>query len=108
MIPICQHCHRAKVNRPRQLCWSCYYAPGIRDRYPSTSKFARRGEGNFTEAALACEPTVAAPGTPEKMEVLAERARMRQRLWHPLDAMAAGDPLPLTLHREESRLKKVA
>ncbi len=108
MIPICQHCHRAKVNRPRQLCWSCYYAPGVRDRYPSTSKFARRGEGNFTEAALACEPTVAAPGTPEKMEVLAERARMRQRLWHPLDAMVAGEPKPFALLQGESRERKVA
>jgi hypothetical protein len=33
---------------------------------------------------------------------------MRQRLWHPLDAGFTGDPKPLTLHREESREKKVA
>jgi hypothetical protein len=26
------------------------------------------------------------PGTPEKVAVLRERARLRQALWHPLDA----------------------
>ena len=108
MIPICQHCRQGKVNRPRQLCWGCYYAPGVRDQYPSTSKYARRGVGNFTEAALVCEPTPAVPGTPEKMEVLAERARMRQRLWHPLDAMATDAANPLTRFAEESRERKVA
>ena len=108
MIPICQHCRQGKVNRPRQLCWGCYYAPGVRDQYPSTSKYARRGVGNFTEAALACEPTEAVPGTPEKMVVLAERARMRQRLWHPHDAICVGNPKSFTLSRGESREKKVA
>lgn len=105
MIPICQHCRHGKVNRPRQLCWGCYYAPSVRDQYPSTSKYARRGEGHFTCAALECEPTEAAPGTPEKMEVLAERARRRQRLWHPLDAGDAKTPMA---GAEFGRLKKVA
>ncbi len=104
MIPICQNCHKAKVNRPRQLCWGCYYAPGVRDRFPSTSKYARRGVGNFSgNAPLACAPTTAVPGTPEKMEVLAERARMRQRLWHPCDARYPGDPSPLMGSVEPSR-----
>ena len=109
MIPICQHCQTGKVNRPRQLCWVCYYTPGVRDCYPSTSKYARRGVGNFNgNAPIACEPTTAAPGTPEKMEIMAERARMRQRLWHPFDAEFAGDPKPLTVLDDSSRLKKVA
>ena len=47
----CRHCHEGPVNRPRGLCWSCYYRPGVRDLYPSTSKFARRGEGNFNGLA---------------------------------------------------------
>lgn len=41
---ICRHCQRNKANRPRGLCWSCYYRPGIRDQYPSTSKYAPTGE----------------------------------------------------------------
>ena len=83
----CRHCHNGPVNRPRGLCWTCYYAPGVRDLYPSTSKFARRGIGDFLGLGLApAAPTVAAPGTPEKIAILEERARRQQRLWHPLDA----------------------
>lgn len=89
---LCRHCHAAPVSRPRGLCWVCYYAPGVRGRFPSTSKFARRGEGNFTGVApLPAFPTAALPGTPEKIAVLAERARMKQNLWHPDDAQVGDD-----------------
>lgn len=96
MIGICRHCTKSKVNRPRGLCWSCYYTPGVKELYPSTSKYARRGEGNFTgNAPLPTAPTMAAPGSAEKAAVLAERARMKQALWHPLDARFEGDPRAL-------------
>ncbi len=36
--------------------------------------------------ALPPAPTAALPGTPEKVAVLRERARLRQALWHPRDA----------------------
>src|SRR5262249_29501482 len=65
---LCRHCQRVKSNRPRGLCWSCYYTPGVRDLYPSTSKFARRGVGNFNgRSKLPPCPTDALPGTPEKV-----------------------------------------
>ena len=97
MIPICKHCRTNKVNRPRGLCWSCYYTPGVKDQHPSTSKYARRGVGNFNgNAPVAPVPTSAAPGTVEKLEVMAMRAKLKQALWHPLDAQFAGDPTPLT------------
>jgi hypothetical protein len=84
---LCRHCHKAPVNRPRGLCWSCYYTPGVRELYPSTSKFARRGVGNFNgKAAPPGAPTDALPGTPEKVAILELRAKLRQELWHPLDA----------------------
>lgn len=90
-MAICRHCHKGPVNRPRGLCWSCYYRPGVRDCYPSTSKYARRGVGNFNgPTPLPSGPTSAAPGSEDKVAVLAERARMRQSLWHPLDAAGAG------------------
>lgn len=96
MIPVCRHCSKAKVNRPRGLCWSCYYTPGVKDQYPSTSKYARRGEGNFNGAVpFAPEPTTAPPGSPEKMAVLEMRAKMKLALWHPLDAKYEGDPRPM-------------
>lgn len=99
MLPICRHCKKSKVNRPRGLCWSCYYTDGVKDQYPSTSKYARRGVGNFNGNAPLPEPTTAPPGTPEKMAVLEERARLKQALWHPLDARYEGDPRPLAAAR---------
>lgn len=83
---ICRHCQTSKVNRPRGLCWSCYYKPGVRDLYPSTSKYARRGVGNFcgVPPVPTCA-TAATPGSEEKIAILMERARMKQSLWHPED-----------------------
>ncbi len=96
MILICKHCNKSKVNRPRGLCWGCYYTEGVKDQYPSTSKYARRGVGNGNASVAATPlPTAYAPGSPEKMAVLEMRARNRQALWHPLDAQYPGDPRPL-------------
>jgi hypothetical protein len=83
---LCRHCQRVKSNRPRGLCWSCYYTPGVREKFPSTSKFARRGVSDFNGRAKLPEPTTALPGTDAKVRVLEERARLGQTLWHPLDA----------------------
>lgn len=95
MIAICRHCSKCKVNRPRGLCWSCYYTPGIKEQYPSTSKYARRGVGNFTgNAPLPEAPTTATPGSPEKLAVLEQRAKLKQSLFHPADARYEGDPRP--------------
>src|SRR5206468_1886992 len=92
---LCRHCNRVKANRPRGLCWSCYYSPGVRERYPSTSKFARRGVDDFNgRAPLPPCPTTALPGTPEKLAVLMQRARLKQALWHPQDATLEDAPLP--------------
>jgi limonene-1,2-epoxide hydrolase len=84
---ICRHCQKVRSNRPRGLCWSCYYRPGVREMYPSTSKYARRGVSDFNgQSAVAAMPTQALPGTEEKVEILAERARLGLSLWHPRDA----------------------
>ncbi len=96
MVPMCKHCSRTKVNRPRGLCWSCYYSPGVKEIYPAVSKYGRRGPGNtFAKAAFAAFPTTAAPGTPEKLAVMEQRALLNQNLWHPFDAEYEGDPRPL-------------
>src|SRR3981189_1399200 len=84
---MCRHCNRVRSNRPRGLCWSCYYTPGVREKFPSTSKFARRGVSDFNgRARLAAQPRRALPGTREKVAILEERARLGLALWHPLDA----------------------
>lgn len=84
---VCRHCSHGSANRPRGLCWTCYYTPGLRDRYPSTSRFARRGISDRNgRMALPAVPTIARPGTPEKVAILELRARLHQALWHPQDA----------------------
>jgi hypothetical protein len=69
------------------LCWTCYYTPGLREKYPSTSKFARRGVNDFNgKCQLPATATLALPGTEEKVAVLQQRASQRLALWHPQDA----------------------
>lgn len=84
---ICRHCMKSKVNRPRGLCWSCYYTPGVRNLYGvSDSKFNRRGVGNTTVGiSLPPNPTTAPPASEEKLEVLEQRAAAGYALWHPDD-----------------------
>jgi hypothetical protein len=77
--PVCVHCKFSAPNRPRGTCWHCYYLPGVKELYPSTSKYARRGVGNISPL-LPCEPTDALPGSPEKIAVLAERVRLGQQM----------------------------
>jgi hypothetical protein len=98
---ICRHCQKSKVNRPRGLCWSCYYQPGIREQYPSTSKFARRGIANFYgRAPLPNCATSAIPGSIEKIAILAARAENRQSLWHPDDVSFDRSPIAATTHTQ--------
>lgn len=89
----CRHCGRPKVNRPRGLCWTCFYAPGVRDKYPSESKFHPLANAVVEEEAdfngrivEPDEPTTALPGTEEKVRVMIQRAALRQGLFHPNDA----------------------
>lgn len=86
MRPMCKHCGVEPVTRPRGLGWKCFYTPGVKDMYPSLSKFARRGVKDTYGGHDMPEPTTAKPGTPEKAAVLEQRAERRQRLWHPDDA----------------------
>lgn len=81
----CRHCGHAVISRPRGLCWKCYYEPGVRDHYPVT------GQGNGVKdingnRPMPPWPTKAKPGSPEKVEVLCQRASKRWNLWHPGDA----------------------
>lgn len=53
---LCRHCQVKNANRPLGLCWTCYYKPGVRALYPSTSKYAPKRHGSAhrepTEAEL--------------------------------------------------------
>jgi hypothetical protein len=92
----CRHCRKSLISRPRGLCWSCYYTPGVREKFPTTSKYGRRGVGNFYGSPpRPFAPTGAHPGSAEKIAVLAERVRLQQELWHPDDASYAAPELLL-------------
>ncbi len=104
MGTLCRHCHVNAVNRSRGLCWSCFYRPGVREHYPSR---VRRGVGiGNGEVALPPEPTTALPGSPDKVEVLCQRARLHQSLWNKDDAFdATGEDTP---HRPAQVLRHLA
>jgi hypothetical protein len=94
VIAICRHCQKKKANRPRGLCWQCYFTPGVKNLHPSTSKYGRRGVGNMNRNRLPDEPTEAPPGSEAKLAILADRARKNLSLWHPNDARYPGDRQP--------------
>ncbi len=85
-IGLCRHCGEIPVNRPRGMCWTCYYLPGVRDLYPSTSKYARKGFGNGNFDAPLPVPTAERPNTEQKVLVMMMRAALGQQLFHPADA----------------------
>lgn len=83
---LCRHCGVNKVTRPRGLCWTCFYRPGVKEKYGPLSKFGRRGPGNvFKNKPLPATSTDAEPGTPRKLDVLAQRVANGEALWHPDD-----------------------
>ena len=88
---LCRHCGDARISRPRGLCWSCYYTPGVRELYLRDAGCGRRaihGErGGCYE--LPAFPTNAWPGTDEKVKVLEERALLGTALFHPEDTTFA-------------------
>jgi len=88
---MCRHCGRQPTSRPRGLCWTCYYKPGLRQLYPCTSKYAPTGGDFYGLGDLPAGPTRARPGSPEKVAILEQRARLHQALWHPADAPLDGE-----------------
>jgi len=54
---------------------------------PSPVRRNREGKAEMPE------PTDALPGSPEKLQILEDRARRGQYLWHPLDARFDGSHL---------------
>lgn len=89
--PLCRHCRTAPVNRPRGMCWTCYYRPGIRELYPVNAQFAARGVADtYATKPLPPHPTTAYPGSVEKLRVLEERAAGGFALHHPRDFRVSG------------------
>jgi hypothetical protein len=98
----CRNCRMHHITRPRGLCWTCYYLPGVKDQFPSESKYGRRSEIGRVRGEQPAAPTRELPGTPEKVAVLEERAQLGQSLWHPEDErpLAAWEDAPLSHARQ--------
>jgi hypothetical protein len=82
---MCRHCGAEVACRPRGLGWKCFYTPGVKDLYPPTSKYARRGTRNFYGPAPLPERTDTLPGTKERLKVFEDRAARGLALFHPDD-----------------------
>lgn len=103
MRSVCRHCHHKYVNRPRGLCFHCFYAPGVRDLYPTCSKYGRRGVPMRNEDKHPLPtPTACLPGTEAKVEVLEARALAGEQLFSPLDARDKESDGPRTQRRRGS------
>lgn len=86
MPQLCRHCQRKDACRPRGLCWTCYYTPGVRDRYLPTSKYAQRGAtADNRDYPLPPQTTEAIPGTAEKLTIMAARVAAGFQPCHPDD-----------------------
>ncbi len=87
----CRHCGIGALLRPRGLCSAHYEDRAVRALYPpKPSPSNNRGSGldpvaGVVPYSLPPRPTLAAPGTHEKLLVFAARARNRQSLFHPRD-----------------------
>ena len=92
---LCRHCNKVKSNRPRGLCWHCYYCPGVRELYGPVSKFGRRGITDFNGCTPLPVPTNVLPGSPEKLALLEQRAALRLSLFHPDEPFLAPAPKPV-------------
>lgn len=96
----CRHCSVRVANACRQLCKTCYGIEAIRTMYPPLVTYTlRRGlestngsEAQTYERPLPPLPTAALPGTEDKIDVMAERARQRQCIWHPDDPSIRAEP----------------
>ena len=90
----CLNCRVKNANRPRGLCWRCYYTLGLREDFAPVNKFGRRAEVGLTQKVKTPTPTDAMPGTEEKVAVLVSRAANGEALWHPDDAKHFVEPEP--------------
>ena len=89
----CRHCLFARATRPRGLCFRCFKNREIRKDYSSGQTFGNGWKN--ANLGLPAVPTLAPPGSIEKMRVLEARAKGNVALWHPLDARWPGDPRTL-------------
>lgn len=85
----CKHCQRLMVcPRPRGLCHFCYHTLTIRILYPFMSNQGPHGldANRRRENSSNPAPTLAPPGSEEKLQELVRRAENNENLWNKEDS----------------------
>jgi len=90
MRVLCKCCGVRYSNRPRGLCWACYYRPGSMESYPSTSIYARRGIGH--SGVRPAEHTLECPGSEAKIQVMIDRVARGEDANHDGDVRLCDQP----------------
>ncbi len=85
---VCQHCGDPKrpVNRPRGLCWKCYYTPGVQDLYGAKCKVFAAPDSSLADSA----PD---PPTPEMLDIGERVAAYAKRAAAGLPLFTQGEPI---------------
>lgn len=83
----CAHCGEQRTKeRIRRLCRRCHSEPEIRARYApirdTSASDLLRPRSHFPDPA---EPSAAPPGSFEKLQVMHDRARRGEKIFHPQD-----------------------
>ena len=68
----CRNCGKPKVNRPRGLCWGCFYCLAIRERYAPLGALGEAGAKGHRDE----EPT-----TEDLDALIAEQMKRLPRWW---------------------------
>ena len=81
----CRHCFLVRYPHARGLCRTCHETPAIRRMYPT---FRPTGPNGLKHGTLpqAPEPTLAMPGSLEKVAVMEARVGAGFACFHELDA----------------------
>lgn len=92
----CRHCSKVAVLRPRGLCNTHYDDVAVRCLYPvcESNPGGSVSDTNRTPAPPTV-PTLAAPGTADKIRAMRTRFERGEGVFHPADARYAGDPTPV-------------
>lgn len=90
----CRHCDRPRNKHAgRGLCLRCYKDKNTRSQYDQLKKvILEKGHGLRSPSGQP-EPTLALPGTEDKITALEKRARSGKELWHKQDRQY-DDPSP--------------
>jgi hypothetical protein len=78
---LCENCHIRPANRRRNLCWTCYSLPGIRERFPPVVKIG----GDFYGDPPSPLPTPGLPGSAEKIAAMTDREARHESLFSARD-----------------------